>query len=171
MNQFFKQKDTHMNPKTFLVLAALMRSKVKGAVTSRLLFDFLTLASDDKGESNGKTAALAVVLAVSVDQIKAGLRLLESAGLIEYLRNRGDAGNVYRLNPEALSFGRKYTKEVKLLADPETGEETRKQVTVYSKEYKVLLERYNGKQLDTKLASVTVELLTKHARNIVVISK
>lgn len=149
-----------MNPESFMIINAVMKKRGAGTSTAIPLFNLLLLGCDNYGEIVSNRSALSNVLDVNLKVITAATRILCDVGLIEY--RRGSATNLYRINPAAVSTGRKYYHEYRELVDQDSGEVFRKREVGFSEDYKKLLRRYGGKELDKKLIAAEINILDSH---------
>jgi hypothetical protein len=154
----YNQGDSHLNPETALLLNNISRIGGRGAPLTNKLFNALYLASDENGEIVSTRAAIAEYLECNLGNAGTATKLLSEAGLIEYKLSRGRSGNLYRINPQAISTGKKFQHLYKKLADVETGESTRLHKVELAEEFKRLCRRYNGNQLNTKMIAAERKL-------------
>ena len=159
MKNVYQHKDSHLNPQTMLLLAQISRQGGRGATAATVVFNTLFLASDENGEVTATRSALAGCTSCSLAITSAAVKRLVEVGLIEYRLSRAKSGSLFRLNPHAISVGKKYQHRYVELVNSETGEITKKREVEFTEEYKRLCRRYNGNQLNKKMIAAEKKLL------------
>ena len=151
MKYVYLEKDSHLNPEAMLVLSQILRKGGRGANTASILLNLLYLASDENGEVLATRSALAEFAGCATTIVSAATKLLSDSGLVEYQLSRAKCGSLFRLNPHAVSVGRKYKHSYVELVNSETGEISKKREVEFAEEFKRLCRRYNGNQLNKKM--------------------
>lgn len=165
MRNIFMHEDSHLNPEAIMVLNQITKKGGRGATTATVIFNLLYLAADENGEVTTTRAALAEYSGSAPAIVSAAIKVLSAAGLIEYKLSRSKSGSLFRLNPRAVSVGKKYHHLYFEHANVETGEISKKRSVEYANEFKRLCERYDGNHLCPKMITAERKVLKRIVEN------
>ena len=129
------------------------------------VFSVLCASCDINGEVEASNIEIAKLVESTKIEVGGAIKLLKDNGLIEYKVRRCQRGNLFRINPDVLTYQtRLFQRAVKKTeTDMETGEYTeRMEVTSSeSKEFMKLKKRYGGEKLNLELIKHRIERIKK----------